>query len=178
MIGNLRKYIGFYEISNMNRDHNNGKLNIASLIAIVGFPLLAAAVTTFIIFLHQAMAFTGTFLTGEWQILFVVILFLEAFFVSIVAALFSMVVGVGAAMGLGKNFSFLEGLIVALGTTAIYGFGFWWLMAFLTRIIGLGSDPLPTALVVYLLILPISQVNVFFVSTIWAFIVTYFVGFK
>jgi hypothetical protein len=164
----------------MNGNHGNNKssgIDIASLIAIVGLPVLAAGVATFVVFIHQANAFAG-FLKGDWKTIFVIILFFEAYITSILSALISMVLGITGAMKLGKRFSVIEGVTITIGTTAIYGWGFWWIMDFLTRIIGLGNEPIPTALAVYLLILPVSQAIIFGGNALWSFAVTYVVEFK
>jgi len=152
-------------------------ITIAELFAVVGLPLLIGGGLTFVLFLGQANSFTGTFLSGDWKTVFVIVLFLEAFLASVLSALFSLIIGTGGAMALGKSFTLLEGAIAVAGTTGLYGWGFWWIMGFLTHITGL-TEPIPTALVVYLLILPVSQLVTFLLNALWSFLVTFFIEFK
>jgi hypothetical protein len=160
-----------------SKNEKDSSITITRLFGIVGLPLLVGAVTTFIVFLNQANTFAGTFLSGDWKTLFVIVLFLEAFFASIVSALFSLILGVSGAMASGKTFTILEGAIAIVGTTALYGWGFWWTMGFITHMIGL-TTPIFIALAVYLLILPVSQFFTFFLNALWSFLVTYLIEFK
>jgi len=86
--------------------------------AVIRFPLIVAAAATFILFIHQATAFAGSFLAGDLKTLFVIVLFIEAFFASLVSAVVSMIFGVGGAMALGKSFTIWEGILVVTGSTA------------------------------------------------------------
>lgn len=136
-------------------------LNLATLLAIGSVPLFLGAAATGIVFTWQAWTFSQSYFQGDWAILAFAILLLETYAGTIGAGIGSLIVGIGIPAGAGSPVTLLEILACVVATSVAFGQGFWSLLRWSCDLLNL-SQPIPTMLLVYLLLAPIC-IGVIFV---------------
>ena len=131
----------------------------ASDLLAYGVPISLFGLVLIGISIFQSMQFSGEFFHGNWSTLMMVFLCAEAIAPALLLSVFGLVVGIGFAVSqLDAKFRIYEVLGCLSFTVALYGFGFWWLLGSGASILHLGEDPIASALIIYILLLPVSIV--------------------